>query len=120
MSGLGSDPTSSLPWSWQATYNGHVVDVARHASLHRLFDAATLCNNATLSENGALGLPTEAALLLASHRLGVVDRRLTVKRVHEVGFNSETKYMEVRCLDKVVNREVSYVKVSTTHTYISY
>ena len=46
------------------------MDVARHASLHRLFDAATLCNNATLSENGALGLPTEAALLLASHRLG--------------------------------------------------
>ena len=49
------------------------MDVARHASLHRLFDAATLCNNATLSENGALGLPTEAALLLASHRLGESD-----------------------------------------------
>ena len=59
---------------------------------------ATLCNNAQLSESGAVGQPTEAALLLAAHRLGVVDRRLTLKRTHEVGFSSENKSMEVKCM----------------------
>jgi len=63
-----------------------------------LFDASALCNNAHLQEHGggALGQPTEAALLLAAHRLGVTDRRAALKRTHEVGFSSENKYMEVK------------------------
>ena len=67
----GGNHIASSGSSWQALHNGQVVAVARHPSLYRLFDAVTLCNNATLGDNGnALGLPTEAALLLASHRLG--------------------------------------------------
>ena len=69
----GNHQNVSLGTSWQALHNGQIVDVLRNPSLYRLFDAVTLCNNATLGENGnALGLPTEAALLLASHRLGMI------------------------------------------------
>ena len=69
----GNHHSTSLGTSWQALHNGQMVDVLRNPSLYRLFDAVTLCNNATLGENGnALGLPTEAALLLASHRLGMI------------------------------------------------
>ena len=86
--------------AWQAVYNGQAVDVLRHPCLHRLFDASALCNNAHLQHDhsGALGQPTEAALLLAAHRLGVVDRRDVLKRTHETGFSSENKYMEVGAL----------------------
>lgn len=41
-------------------------------------------------------------------RLGVHDRRLTVKRTEEIGFNSDTKYMEVKCKDN--NKITSYLK----------
>ena len=94
---------------WQASYNGNIIDVSRYSCLYDLFDCATLCSNARFNGNGdVVGPPTEAALLLASQRLGVHDRRMNVKRIDETSFSSDRKYMEVRCLDS--NKEVSYMK----------
>ena len=51
--------------------------------------------------------------------LGIADRRLTIKRVHEIGFNSDTKFMEVRYHDMGVNKEIAYVKVTNITALLS-
>jgi hypothetical protein len=43
-----------------------------------------------------------------TQRLGVHDRRLTVKRLEEMGFSSESKCMEVRCRES--NKDIIYMK----------
>jgi magnesium-transporting ATPase (P-type) len=55
-----------------------------------------------------------------TQRLGVHDRRLTVKRLEETGFSSESKCMEVRCRES--NKDVIYMKgkVTALHSYLLY
>ena len=84
--------------SAQAFYENKAIDVHTIPPIQELFDAACLCNNAYLAACGTsvVGQPTEGALLLAASRLGLVDRRSTLKRVSEQPFSSETKFMECR------------------------
>jgi len=92
------------------TYNGQALDVAKYPCLVQLFDSACLCNNAHISgANVVVGQPTEAALLIAAAKLGVPDRRTAMKRISETSFNSDSKFMEVRCKD-AGGREVSFIK----------
>jgi Ca2+-transporting ATPase len=80
-----------------AVYNGAPLDVNRTVCLIKLFEAGQLCNNSQVSGGVSLGMPTEGAILMAGIRLGISDKRATVKRLEEVPFSSETKMMEVRC-----------------------
>ena len=79
--------------------NNQPMDISKVPSLIQLFDAACLCNNAHLVGNTVIGQPTEGALLLAAGKLGIQDRRAALKRVQEMSFSSETKFMEVRYRD---------------------
>ncbi len=98
-SGMSSSSKNSHNTSiFELRYNGNPVDPGRFTSLQSLFDAACLCNNAVITNpsiNAFTGQPTEGALLFAAQRLGLPDRRNRLKRVKEVNFSSETKYMEV-------------------------
>ena len=92
------------------TYNGQALDVAKYPCLVQLFDSACLCNNAHISgANVVVGQPTEAALLIAAAKLQIPDRRTAMKRISETNFNSDTKFMEVRCKD-AGGKEVSFIK----------
>eukprot|EP01036_Dinobryon_divergens_P031741 gene31741-41200_t len=80
-------------------YHGEPLEVSKIPSLQV---TGCLCNNSHIAvgpaPNGTItstGQPTEAALLAAAHRLGVADKRPILKRLKEVGFSSETKFMEV-------------------------
>ena len=82
-----------------ATCAGKSLVVAAVPCLYQLFDAACLCNNASLftHRDGSIevtGQPTEGALLVAAHQLGITDRRQVLNRISEQSFSSETKCME--------------------------
>ncbi len=79
--------------------NGKKITLKNHK---RLFEVATLCNNATL--NGPSD-PTEKALLIVSNKSGFKSK---YKRISEVPFNSESKYMIT--FNKVEGKILSYVK----------
>lgn len=67
--------------------------------IQQLLDIGNLCNNAHIVDSTIMGQPTEGALLLAAKKLGVSDRRTSLKRVSETPFSSENKYMEVQYVD---------------------
>jgi Ca2+-transporting ATPase len=50
-----------------------------------------------LDFNGLVGQPTEGALLALAFKSGMDDLRKDITRVEEVPFDSETKWMAVRC-----------------------
>lgn len=82
------------------SYNGEPIDLTSNRSLHTIFDAFCICNNAHLSDDGSfIGQPTEVALLQAASALGIVDRRPQLDRVSEGSFSSERKRMDVSCVD---------------------
>lgn len=69
-----------------------------YACLAALFGTASICNNASVAEDGkTLGQPTEMALLVGSKKAGVPDPRPTYHRIQEIPFSSDRKKMEVRC-----------------------
>jgi Ca2+-transporting ATPase len=71
-------------------------DDEEYTALMPLFQAASLCNNATLSSDGTSGQPTELALLVAASKSGVADPRPLYHRIQEIPFSSDRKRMEVR------------------------
>lgn len=58
-----------------------------------LFLCGALCNNAQLTENGAVGDPTEAALLVAAKKIGADLTGYT--RTNEIPFDNSVRKMEV-------------------------
>lgn len=102
----------------KSSYNGQILDISKLPCLSQLFDAACLCNNAQIADNVVIGQPTEGALLLAASKLGIQDRRLILKRVHEVGFTSDTKFMEVRYRDHLEETKFEGSKDQRDNVYI--
>lgn len=82
-------------------------EVAGKPSVKMLLRVGNLCNNSNLDGHGS---PTEVALLELVQRVGGVDEREVVKRINEVPFNNERRYMEVRCEEN--GGGVIYVKGS--------
>ena len=93
--------------------NGMPVAATTIPCMVSLFDAASLCNNATLTETGVIGQATEGALLVSAHRLGIPDRRAFIHKVREVPFTSETKFMEVVYEDTSSSSSASHTGPAT-------
>lgn len=96
----GSRPQSS-GGSDKLLYHNEPLEASKVPCLQMLFEAACLCNNACISPGPtptsaitSNGQPTEAALLVAAHRLGITDKRPIMKKLRETSFNSDSKYME--------------------------
>ena len=85
----------------EVMHNGLPVAAATIPCLYKLFDAASLCNNAHIHDGVINGQATEGALLLAAQRLGIPDRRTYLHRIKEINFTSESKFMEVVYEDAV-------------------
>ncbi|KAF9358226.1 High affinity Ca2+/Mn2+ P-type ATPase-like protein [Mortierella sp. AD094] len=74
------------------------VDVDLHPGLRRLLQVGNLCNNAFLDEHSKwIGQPTDIALIEVLRGLGITDERPSFERISEFPFNSEQKFMHVRC-----------------------
>lgn len=68
-------------------------------SIKRLFSAACLCSNVRFDmSNKLIGQPTEGAILVAARKLGLNDPRDEYKRLEEIPFNSQYKFMAVKCV----------------------
>ncbi|KAG2225442.1 hypothetical protein INT45_010078 [Circinella minor] len=75
---------------------------------------SNLCNNAYVTEDGKyIGQPTDIALLEVSIRSGIKDERENFERVEELPFNSDQKFMMVKCMDKHTNESINYFKGAT-------
>ncbi|KAG0318520.1 High affinity Ca2+/Mn2+ P-type ATPase-like protein [Dissophora globulifera] len=74
------------------------VDVDVHPGLRRLLQVGNLCNNAFKDEHSKwIGQPTDIALIEVLRTVGVTDERPIYERIAEYPFNSEQKFMHVRC-----------------------
>eukprot|EP01112_Ceratiomyxa_fruticulosa_P011526 TRINITY_DN3128_c0_g1_i9.p1 TRINITY_DN3128_c0_g1~~TRINITY_DN3128_c0_g1_i9.p1 ORF type:complete len:714 (+),score=153.67 TRINITY_DN3128_c0_g1_i9:1602-3743(+) len=81
-------------------------------AIFEMLKTGILCNNSYIeNKNGVskiVGQPTEGALLTLANRLGLSDFRRTSKRIHEIPFDSEKKWMAVQYEDEGTNQY--YVK----------
>ncbi|XP_046544121.1 calcium-transporting ATPase type 2C member 1-like [Haliotis rubra] len=68
-----------------------------HPSISKVVEVGCVCNNAELSMAGLRGQPTEGALIAVSLKMHMHSVRDNFHRVQEWPFNSETKYMAVKC-----------------------
>ncbi|KAF9575390.1 High affinity Ca2+/Mn2+ P-type ATPase-like protein [Mortierella alpina] len=74
------------------------VDVDLHPGLRRLMQVGNLCNNAFLDEHSKwIGQPTDIALIEVLKGLNITDERPLFERIAEFPFNSDQKFMHVRC-----------------------
>jgi len=64
--------------------------------LAELLRAAVLCNNAQIDSSSVVGQPTEGGLLSVAHKAGIPDFRKTLRRIREIPFSSQTKWMAVQ------------------------
>ena len=78
-----------------------------------LLEIGVLCNNATVSSQGQVnGAPVEKALLEIARNQGIQDVRNKYQRLEEIPFNSERKFMAVKCSMDHANRYEYFVKGS--------
>ncbi|XP_048748912.2 calcium-transporting ATPase type 2C member 1-like isoform X2 [Ostrea edulis] len=68
-----------------------------HPSLSKVIEVGCICNDADLCEDGLHGQPTEGALLAVAWKMNLHHVRELYTRLEEWPFNSETKYMVVKC-----------------------
>ncbi|KAK3838504.1 MAG: PMR1-type calcium-transporting P-type ATPase [Linnemannia elongata] len=74
------------------------VDVDLHPGMRRLLQVGNLCNNAFMDDHSKwIGQPTDIALIEVLRGLSISDERPLFERISEFPFNSEQKYMHVRC-----------------------
>ncbi|MBC8077128.1 MAG: HAD-IC family P-type ATPase, partial [Chloroflexales bacterium] len=112
LTGIGYEP------SGEAQQDGHAVeDQALQSELTRTLRAATLANNAALSNEGGhwsvQGDPTEGALIVAGQKAGLTSRDLDDRfvRVGEIPFSSERKLMTTAHTDATNDgRVVAFAK----------
>ncbi len=72
-----------------------------------LLETGMLCNNASLGES-AVGDPTEIALLVSARKFGLGDERESLRRMHEIHFDSQRKMMSV--VYQKGNQRIMYTK----------
>uniref|UniRef100_A0A915C400 Calcium-transporting ATPase n=1 Tax=Parascaris univalens TaxID=6257 RepID=A0A915C400_PARUN len=68
-----------------------------HPSVTRVIEIGCVCNNAALCEGVVIGQPTEGALLVLAMKAQLDDRRLAYRRINEIPFTSDSKWMGVQC-----------------------
>ncbi|XP_067937726.1 calcium-transporting ATPase type 2C member 1-like [Watersipora subatra] len=90
----------SLTQPSQYSMNGHPLDKhSTNQTLVKLMTVATLCNNAQLVDGILHGNPSECALLSASKNLGFLYLRQNYRRLEEIPFSSESKWMTTKSVD---------------------
>uniref|UniRef100_A0A1I7YLL6 P-type Ca(2+) transporter n=1 Tax=Steinernema glaseri TaxID=37863 RepID=A0A1I7YLL6_9BILA len=76
-----------------------------HPSISRVIEIGCVCNNAQVVNGTAMGQPTEAALIVLGMKTQLDIARSYFRRVKEIPFSHETKWMAVQCESKLKEGE---------------
>ncbi|KAK3086796.1 hypothetical protein FSP39_023594 [Pinctada imbricata] len=79
---------------------GEVVSDHSHMSLHKVIEVGCICSDAEICPDGLHGQPTEGALLAVAMKMNLHHIKELYNRIEEWPFNSDTKYMAVKCTPK--------------------
>ncbi|XP_064598855.1 calcium-transporting ATPase type 2C member 1-like [Liolophura sinensis] len=98
--------------------DGHVtcdneeVREQSHPGFTKLLEIGCVCNNADIRDGVLRGQPTEGSFIAAAWKMNLYNITQRYTRLQEWPFNSDTKYMAVKCMDRFsqVKEEVYFVK----------
>lgn len=94
-------------------FNGVQVRYNSHPSIYKVIEVGAICNNSHIFEQYVTGQPTEAALLTLAMKVNYTELRDDFVRHEEWPFNSDKKWMAVRCSSKTSpSEEFIYMKGS--------
>ncbi|CAH0522441.1 unnamed protein product [Peronospora belbahrii] len=80
------------------TMRGEPVTETSHPHVYHCLLSGALCNNANIVDREVLGQATEGAVLLCAQKVGIIPSVIQqFRRVSEVPFSSEKKWMAVCC-----------------------
>lgn len=80
-------------------YQGELVQQWSHPEFARIIEAGIVCNNATIEADKLIGQPTEGAIVVLAKKAQLEGVRTQYKRLREMPFSSDTKWMGVQCAD---------------------
>ena len=103
------------------TMRGESVTETSHPHVYHCLLSGALCNNAIIVDSEVHGQATEGAVLLCAQKVGITPSVLQqFRRVSEVPFSSEKKWMAVCC--KPVSNGPSrwYLKTDYTQRYLEF
>ncbi|VDO75211.1 unnamed protein product [Heligmosomoides polygyrus] len=81
----------------RCTYEGEVVMGFSHREFASIIEVGVVCNNASIVADTVVGQPTEGALVVLAQKTGLDGCRQHYKRLREIPFTSESKWMSVQC-----------------------
>uniref|UniRef100_A0A915DEQ0 Calcium-transporting ATPase n=1 Tax=Ditylenchus dipsaci TaxID=166011 RepID=A0A915DEQ0_9BILA len=93
VSGVGYDPNEG---QCVEVESGQRVSGNSHPSLSRVIQIGCVCNNAQIINGTVLGQPTEGALMVLALKTQMDTFTSYYRRLKEIPFNSETKWMAVQ------------------------
>ncbi|XP_041377017.1 calcium-transporting ATPase type 2C member 1-like [Gigantopelta aegis] len=82
----------------EVTCNFQKVRVESHPAFAKVIEVGCVCNNADISDGCLLGQPTEGALIAVAQKMHMGNVREQYTRLQEMPFNSDNKYMVVKCV----------------------
>ncbi|CAL2028126.1 unnamed protein product [Caenorhabditis brenneri] len=94
ITGIGYSPDGGV-----VQYQGELVQQWSHPEFARIIEAGIVCNNATIEADKLIGQPTEGAIVVLAKKAQLEGVRTQYKRLREMPFSSETKWMGVQCAD---------------------
>ncbi|KAF1771594.1 hypothetical protein GCK72_003421 [Caenorhabditis remanei] len=80
-------------------YQGELVQQWSHPEFARIIEAGIVCNNASIEADKLIGQPTEGAIVVLAKKAQLEGIRAQYKRLREMPFTSDTKWMGVQCAD---------------------
>ncbi|XP_014783175.1 calcium-transporting ATPase type 2C member 1 isoform X2 [Octopus bimaculoides] len=94
------------------TSHGDVIREYSNNSFYKIAEVSCLCNNAEITLNGLHGQPTEGALIAFALKMNLYDIKQQFIRIQEIPFNSDSKFMAVKCVSKYNKSDegIYYVK----------
>ncbi|VDM58041.1 unnamed protein product [Angiostrongylus costaricensis] len=81
----------------QCTFEGELVMGYSHQEFASIIEVGVVCNNAKIVADTVVGQPTEGALVVLAQKTGLEGCRQDYRRLREVPFTSESKWMSVQC-----------------------
>uniref|UniRef100_A0A0K0CYN6 P-type Ca(2+) transporter n=1 Tax=Angiostrongylus cantonensis TaxID=6313 RepID=A0A0K0CYN6_ANGCA len=117
----------------RCTFEGNLVMGYSHQEFASIIEVGVVCNNAMIVADTVVGQPTEGALVVLAQKTGLEGCRQDYRRLREVPFTSESKWMSVQCekngktvffvkgaLDRVLPLCDSYFSADGTRKQLDY
>ncbi|XP_077950323.1 calcium-transporting ATPase type 2C member 1 [Gasterosteus aculeatus] len=88
--------------SGEVLLDGDVVHGFSCPSISKIVEVGCVCNDSLIRNHNVLGRPTEGALIALAMKMGLESLQQEYIRLEEQPFNSEQKWMSVRCVHRTL------------------